>query len=83
MLFLATLLVPLLAAACRAVDVGFFDSCTDVRFYDVGFETNIYLTFTPYIIAKCSDNRGGERCSWLPLMHCISNKHGNLAWERL
>ncbi|KXH47302.1 hypothetical protein CSAL01_03277 [Colletotrichum salicis] len=71
--------------AKKKIPANFKASCTDVRFFDprdLVEEGDKRKDSTPYLVAKCGDGNGGQKCSWMPLTACFANAHGEIVYRR-
>ncbi|KAK1658407.1 hypothetical protein BDP55DRAFT_734167 [Colletotrichum godetiae] len=71
--------------AKKKIPANFKASCSDVRFFDprdLVDEGDKRKDSTPYLMAKCGDGNGGQKCSWMPLTACFANAHGKIVYRR-
>ncbi|OHE93405.1 hypothetical protein CORC01_11270 [Colletotrichum orchidophilum] len=81
----STLLNTMQNRAVKKIPANFNASCSDVRFFDprdLVDEGSKKKDSTPYLVAKCGDGKGGERCSWMPLTACFANADGAIVYQR-
>ncbi|EXF85751.1 hypothetical protein CFIO01_07160 [Colletotrichum fioriniae PJ7] len=82
---ISTTLDTLQSRAEKKIPANFKASCSDVRFFDPRVlveEGSKKKDSTPYLVAKCGDGKGGQKCSWMPLTACFANAHGEIVYRR-
>ncbi|KAL0941444.1 uncharacterized protein CTRU02_204207 [Colletotrichum truncatum] len=60
---------------------GYNQSCSQIRYWDPDSIYGHKMNASPYLVAKCTDTDGKDRCSFLPLTVCFSLDQGLFAFR--